>query len=139
MFRHVAIVRLDPLVLREKKCFLQLPVNLQSCFDIIKKEKQLHVSARGHRQVGFFGFARKNAFCNALLFYNGWRGERDLFLQSVGVFLGVCCVCRILVVGPLAWRLQALWCGRCSWAGPSVFWVSLGFVGFSLWFSGRPF
>jgi hypothetical protein len=31
-------------------------------FDIIKKEKQLHVSARGHRQVGSFGFARKKCF-----------------------------------------------------------------------------
>jgi hypothetical protein len=29
IFRHVAIFRLNPLVLREKKCFLQRPVNLQ--------------------------------------------------------------------------------------------------------------
>jgi hypothetical protein len=45
-------------------------LNTTIYFDIIKKEKQLHVSARGHRQVGSFGFARKNAFCNALLIYN---------------------------------------------------------------------
>jgi hypothetical protein len=62
-------------------------LNTTICFDVIKKEKQLHVSARGHRQVGSFGFARKNAFCNALLIYNDWRGDRDLVLQSVGVFL----------------------------------------------------
>jgi hypothetical protein len=88
MFRHVTIVRLDPLVLREK-----------------------------------------NAFCNALLIYNDWGGGRDLVLQSVGVFFGVCWVCRMLV-GPLAWRLQALLCGRCSWAGPRVFGVHWDLWGF---------
>jgi hypothetical protein len=58
MFRHVAIVRLDPLVLREK-----------------------------------------NAFCNALLIYNDWRGERELVLQNVGVILACagCVECLMLV------------------------------------------
>jgi hypothetical protein len=32
-------------------------LNTTIYFDIIKKEKQLHVSAPGHRQVGSFGFA----------------------------------------------------------------------------------
>jgi hypothetical protein len=90
MFRHVAIFRLDPLVLREK-----------------------------------------NAFCNALLIYNDWKGGgRDLVSQSVGGFFGVCWVCRMFDVGPLAWRLQALWCGRCSWAGPCVFGVHRVLWGF---------
>jgi hypothetical protein len=63
-------------------------------FDVIKKEKQLHVSARGHRQVGSFGFARKKCFLHALLIYNDWRGgERDLVLQSVGVFFLACAGC----------------------------------------------
>jgi hypothetical protein len=59
-------------------------LNTTIYFDVIKKEKQLHVSACGHRQVGSFGFARKNAFCNALLIYHDWKGGRDLVLQSVG-------------------------------------------------------
>jgi hypothetical protein len=54
-------------------------LNTTIYFDVIKKEKQLHVSARGHRQVGSFGFARKNAFCNALLIYNDWRGDETSF------------------------------------------------------------
>jgi hypothetical protein len=33
-------------------------------FDIIKKEKQIHVSARGHCQVGSFGFARISNYTN---------------------------------------------------------------------------
>jgi hypothetical protein len=37
-------------------------LNTTIYFDVIKKEKQLHVSARGHRQVGSFGFARKKFF-----------------------------------------------------------------------------
>jgi hypothetical protein len=32
-------------------------------------------------------------------------------------------------VGPLAWRLQALLCGRCSLAGPCVFGVPWVFWG----------
>jgi cytochrome c oxidase assembly factor CtaG len=34
-------------------------LNTTIYFDVIKKEKQLHVSARGHFQVGSFGFAKK--------------------------------------------------------------------------------
>jgi hypothetical protein len=52
------------------KCIIQMvsiikilrSLNTTIYFDVNKKEKQLHVSARGHRQVGSFGFARKNAF-----------------------------------------------------------------------------
>jgi hypothetical protein len=76
MFRHMAIFRLYPVVLREN-WFLQRPV-----------------------------------------IYNDRGGTRSRFTKCGGFF------------GPLAWRLQALLCGRCSWAGPYVFgvhWVLWGF------------
>jgi hypothetical protein len=91
MFRHMAIIRLDPLDWE------------------------------------------KNTFCNALLgksIYNDCGGEtRSRFTVECGGF-GMCWVCRIFVVGPLAWRPQALLWGWCSWAGPCVFWATPGFVGF---------
>jgi hypothetical protein len=56
-------------------------------------------------------------------------GTKSRFTECGG-FFGVCWVCRMFDVGPLAWRLQAVLCGRCSWAGPWLFgvhWVLWGF------------
>jgi hypothetical protein len=70
MFRHVAIIRLDP------------------------------------------WFGRKNTFCATPCWISQFTmieggGTRSRFTVMCGGF-GVCWVWRMLVVGPLAWRLQAL-------------------------------
>jgi hypothetical protein len=99
MFRHRAIIRLDPRV--------------------------------GRKYI---------LLCNALLdksiaMIGG--GTRSRFTVMCGGF-GVCWVWRILIgtsvwiVRQSAWRLWALLRGWYSWAGPCVFWSSLGFVGFSV-------
>jgi hypothetical protein len=80
-----------------------------------------------------FGFPeRKNAFGNVLLICNdgggGGGGERDIVLQRVWVFFGVCLVHRNFGVRPLAWCLRAQLCGRCSRAGPCVFGVHFGYL-----------
>jgi hypothetical protein len=84
MFWHMAIVRLDPVILREK-----------------------------------------NAFCNALLIYNDWRG-RDLVLQSVGVFLA----CAGYVESLMLVREHGVFRLCCAASARGLVHAYLGFTGF---------
>jgi hypothetical protein len=96
---------------------------------MLKRKTQLHVSARGHLQVGsFWIFREKKCFWQRSVNLQWW-GDRDLVLQRVGFFFGVYWVYRNFGVRPLAWCLRAQLCGRCSKAGPCVFGVHLVICG----------